>query len=75
MHDEQPEAQASFEVTYERLRKAVEELELGPLPLDTAIARYEEGMRLAQICDEVLDEAELRIRHVLREGDGEPDSN
>jgi exonuclease VII small subunit len=28
-------------------------------------------MRLAQLCNEMLDHAELRIKHVLRETDGE----
>ena len=64
-------APKTFEEAYERLRKSIEELEAGPLPLETAIARYEEGMRLAQLCNEMLDRAELRIQHVLREADGE----
>jgi exodeoxyribonuclease VII small subunit len=75
MQDDAADAPEAFEATYERLRKSVEELELGPLPLDVAIARYEEGMRLAQLCDTILDQAELRIRHVLREGNGEPGHN
>ena len=73
MPDDDADAIQTFEATYEKLKKAVEELELGPLPLDVAIARYEEGMKLAQLCDEILDEAELRI-HVLREGDDESDA-
>jgi len=62
---------ATFEDAYDRLRKSIEELEAGPLPLEVAIARYEEGMKLAQMCNEMLDQAELRIKHVLRESDGE----
>ena len=62
---------ATFENAYDRLRKSIEELEAGPLPLEVAIARYEEGMKLAQMCNEMLDQAELRIKHVLRESDGE----
>jgi exodeoxyribonuclease VII small subunit len=61
----------TFEDAYDRLRKSIEELEAGPLPLEVAIARYEEGMKLAQLCNEMLDQAELRIKHVLRESDGE----
>lgn len=61
----------TFEDAFEQLRKSIEELEAGPLPLETAIARYEDGMRLAQLCNEMLDKAELRIKHVLRESDGE----
>jgi exodeoxyribonuclease VII small subunit len=57
---------STFEEAYELLRKSIEELEAGPLPLETAIARYEDGMRLAQLCNEMLDKAELRIHKVLR---------
>ena len=64
----------TFEEAYEQLRKSIEELEAGPLPLETAMARYEEGMRLAQLCNEMLDRAELRIEHVLRESGGEAGS-
>ena len=59
----------SFEEAYERLRQSVEELEAGPCRWKTAIARYEDGMRLAQLCNEMLDRAELRIKHVLRESE------
>ncbi|MEA2641493.1 MAG: exodeoxyribonuclease small subunit [Chloroflexota bacterium] len=64
----------TFEEAFERLRATIEELETGPLPLETAITRYEDGMRLAQVCNEILDGAELRIQHVLREADGEAGS-
>jgi len=60
-------APSTFEAAYEQLRKAIEELEAGPLPLDAAMARYEEGVRLARLCNQMLDSAELRIQHVLRE--------
>ena len=57
----------TFEEAYERLRESVEELEAGPLGLEEAIARYEEGMRLARLCNEMLDRAEVRLQLVLRE--------
>jgi exodeoxyribonuclease VII small subunit len=72
MQDDRAQKEPTFEAAYARLKKAVEELEAGPLPLDVAIARYEEGMRLAKLCDSILDQAEVRIRHVLREGDDQP---
>jgi len=62
-------APTTFEEAYDRLRKAIEELEAGPLPLDAAMARYEEGVRLARLCNQMLDSAELRIQHVLRESE------
>jgi exodeoxyribonuclease VII small subunit len=64
-----PDSSPTFEEAYDRLRKTIDELEGGPLPLETAMARYEEGMRLARLCSEMLDKAEVRIQHILRESD------
>ncbi|MBI1886567.1 MAG: exodeoxyribonuclease VII small subunit [Chloroflexi bacterium] len=50
-----------FEELYRRLEEAVAKLEAGGLSLDEAIGLYEEGMKLAQRCQEMLDSAELRI--------------
>ena len=55
------EADKSFEEAFRRLEEAVARLEEGGLPLEEALALYEEGMRLAQGCQELLDQAELRI--------------
>ena len=65
------DVELTFEQVYQQLRKSVEELETGQLPLEAAISRYEEGMRLAQLCNQILDRAELRIQHVLQEPNGE----
>lgn len=51
----------SFEQLYTRLEESVAKLEQGGLPLDEAIALYEEGMTLARKCQERLDGAELKI--------------
>jgi exodeoxyribonuclease VII small subunit len=71
MDPNQGDGELTFEQAYQQLRKSVEELEAGQLPLETAISRYEEGMRLAQLCNQILDRAELRIQHVLREPNGD----
>jgi exodeoxyribonuclease VII small subunit len=55
------EAGQSFEERFRRLEETVAKLEEGGLPLEEALALYEEGMRLAQSCQELLDQAELRI--------------
>jgi exodeoxyribonuclease VII small subunit len=51
----------TFEDLYLRLEEVVAKLEAGNLPLEETIALYEEGMVLAQRCQELLDGAELRI--------------
>lgn len=63
----QSESPPTFEEAYDALRQAVEELETGSLPLEAAIARYEEGMRLVRLCNDLLDGAELRIQRVGQE--------
>lgn len=51
----------SFEEAFTRLEKAVQALEAGGLTLEESVALFEEGMRLAKLCNERLDAAELRI--------------
>ena len=50
-----------FEKLYSRLEETVAKLEAGGLPLEGAIALYEEGMALARQCQERLDVAEQKI--------------
>jgi exodeoxyribonuclease VII small subunit len=66
------EQSPSFEDVYAALEEAVGRLEAGGLPLDDAIAAYEEGMRLARACRTLLDTAELRIT-TLRDALAEED--
>ncbi len=51
----------TFEHLYARLEEAVAKLEKGGLPLEDAIALFEQGMTLARQCQERLDGAELKI--------------
>lgn len=52
---------ATFEKSYTRLEEVVRKLEAGQLSLDEASGLFEEGMRLAKRCNELLSHAELRI--------------
>jgi exodeoxyribonuclease VII small subunit len=56
----------TFEAALQELEKVVSRLEDGGLGLDEAIDLYEQGMKLAALCQERLDKAELRISQ-LRE--------
>ena len=51
----------SFEEAYTNLEETVRALEEGGLSLAEATRVYEEGTRLARICNELLSSAELRI--------------
>jgi len=50
----------TFEQAYAQLEAIVAQLESGELSLDESVALYEKGQALAQLCSEMLDQAELR---------------
>jgi exodeoxyribonuclease VII small subunit len=52
----------SYEETFSELEKVVASLEGGELPLDTSLSLYEQGKLLAQHCQKLLEQAELRVR-------------
>jgi exodeoxyribonuclease VII small subunit len=54
----------SFEEAFERLEAAVIALQDGQMPLERALHYYEEGMKLAQHCNELLQKAELRVQEL-----------
>ncbi|MEE4607893.1 MAG: exodeoxyribonuclease VII small subunit [Desulfobacteraceae bacterium] len=63
-------AQPTFETAFKQLEKIVAELESGDPPLETAIRKFEEGMRLARLCSRKLDETEKRISKLTEADDG-----
>lgn len=64
----------AFEEALGRLDETVNALESGQLPLEEALRLYEEGVRLARRCQEMLDRAELRIQRLsLDDGAGTQD--
>jgi exodeoxyribonuclease VII small subunit len=58
-----------FEECLARLEKIVNELEKGELPLEKALALFEEGVQLSGSCRKELEEAEGKIE-VLMKQDG-----
>jgi exodeoxyribonuclease VII small subunit len=66
-----PAKSPPFEEALEKLEAIIETMEAGDLPLETLIARYEEGTRLAKVCQEKLAEAELKIQQLEKNAAGE----
>jgi exodeoxyribonuclease VII small subunit len=60
----------TFEDAFSALEAAVARLEAGSLSLDESVALYEEGLRLAKLCGQRLDAAELRVRQLSTGADG-----
>ena len=59
-----------FEKALERLEKIVEDLEAGNIPLEDALKKYEEGVRLSALCQKKLSQAEKKIEVLTRTLDG-----
>jgi len=59
-----------FEKNLERLDSIVQQLEDADLPLEKAIQLYEEGMRLSEVCQKQLDEAEGRVEILMKKAGG-----
>ncbi len=66
-----PARNLPFEDALKKLEGVVEAMESGDLPLETLLARYEEGTRLVKICQEKLAEAELKIQQLEKNAAGE----
>ena len=60
-----------FEEALKKLETIVEAMESDDLPLETLLAKYEEGTKLARLCQEKLAEAELKIQQLEKSASGE----
>ncbi|MEZ4365632.1 MAG: exodeoxyribonuclease VII small subunit [Kofleriaceae bacterium] len=69
--DSKPAAEPGFDAVLEQLRAVVERLEGGDLPLEAALAAYEEGVGLARRGHGLLDRAEQRVE-LLSAGSDRP---
>ncbi len=59
-----------FEEALKRLETIVESMEAQDLPLETLLARYEEGARLTALCQSKLNEAEGKIQQLEKNAKG-----
>ena len=59
-----------FEEALHKLETIVESMETDDLPLETLLARFEEGTRLAKLCQAKLAEAELKIQQLEKNAAG-----
>jgi len=63
-------AKKTFEMAMKQLEQIVQDLETGDMPLEKAIKKFEEGIRVSKYCSEKLDESEKRITLLMRDSDG-----
>jgi exodeoxyribonuclease VII small subunit len=65
---ESAKSEPTFESALERLEAIVERLESGDLPLEQALAAFEEGVGLSRRCTAELEAAERRIEVLVAGG-------
>jgi exodeoxyribonuclease VII small subunit len=62
--------ESSFEENLKELEEILQQLEQGELPLETALAKFEAGMRLIRLCNQQLDAVDRKVEILLRDEDG-----
>lgn len=68
-------AKNSLESSLKRLEEIVEMLERGDAPLDDAVTLYEEGIKISKECAEKLKTAELKIKKLSKDIEGQFEMN
>jgi exodeoxyribonuclease VII small subunit len=63
-----------FEQLFSELEATVAKLEAGDLSLDESLALFQRGMELSKKCGALLDHAELRIKELVPQANGEIDA-
>ena len=61
----------NLEKSLAELEEHVDELESGDLPLETAMKKFEEGIKLTRGCQAALQEAEQKVEILLKSAEGE----
>ena len=67
----EPAKNPPFEEALQKLERVVEVMESDELPLETLLAKYEEGIKLVKVCQDTLAEAELKIQQLEKNAAGE----
>jgi len=66
-----PAKKFNLEKSLADLEKLVEELESGDLPLEKAMKKFEEGIKLTRGCQTALKDAEQKVEILLKSAGGE----
>ena len=62
----------SFEEKMKRLEQIVRAMERGDAPLEEALTLFQEGTALVKECGTMLDQAELQVKMIVPDSNGEP---
>ena len=62
----------TFEDNMQRLEQIVRSMERGDVPLEESLKLFQEGTQLVESCGKLLDEAELQIKKIATDAQGQP---
>ena len=60
----------TFEQAIEKLEAIVDDLEQGDLTLEETLKKFEEGMELSKFCTDKLNQAEQKLKKLVKTEDG-----
>lgn len=62
----------TFEENMQRLEQIVRAMEKGDVPLEDSMKLFQEGTGLVAACSKLLDDAELQVRKIMTDPQGNP---
>lgn len=62
----------SFEANMARLEQIVRAMERGDVALEESLKLFQEGTALVESCGKLLDEAELQVKKIMTDVNGNP---
>ena len=62
----------TFEQNMQRLEQIVRAMERGDVPLEESLKLFQEGTELVRDCGKLLDEAQLQVRKIMTDRNGDP---
>ncbi len=68
--DPSKNSEMTFEHSLKQLETIVEILESGEVPLDETLKKFEDGMKLVKFCHEKLNEAEKKLKILVKDKHG-----
>ena len=62
----------TFEENMKRLEQIVRAMERGDVALEESLKLFQEGTELVRSCGKLLDEAELQVKKIMTDANGQP---
>ena len=68
---EESEEEQSFEASLKTLEEAVDQLEVGNLPLSDALRLFEQGLKASNVCRARLEDAKQKVEVLVKDNAGD----